>query len=102
MNARLTATAARIPRTWFRLQPTSDSSRFIGLHVLFFEIRFDSLLADQRLSMQEVASPINPARGTIASADARNTRIGLAPNQFRATPIGMNTSSQFRLTGFLR
>ena len=43
-----------------------------------------------------VASPINPARGTIASADARNTRIGLAPNQFRPIPIGRNASSQFR------
>ena len=46
-----------------------------------------------------VASPINPASGTIASADARNTRIGLAPNRSRPIPIGTKTSSQFRLIG---
>ena len=34
-----------------------------------------------------VASPIKPASGMIASADARNTRIGLAPNPFRPSPI---------------
>src|SRR6185312_13144218 len=42
------------------------------------------------------------ASGTIASADAGNTRIGFAPNAFRPSAIGMKTSSQFRLMRSLR
>ena len=45
-----------------------------------------------------VASPINPASGTIATADATNTRIGCTPNQLSPIPTGMNTRSQFRFT----
>src|SRR5262245_18148626 len=47
-----------------------------------------------------VASPIRPASGTIASAEAQKIAIGLAPYQSNATASGMNTSSQFRLMAF--
>src|SRR5215469_11272891 len=44
-----------------------------------------------------VASPINPASGTIARAEAQKIAIGLAPYQSNPSATGMNTSSRFRL-----
>ena len=42
------------------------------------------MVGPRNLARASVASPINPARGTIASAEVRNTRIGLAPNPVQA------------------
>src|SRR5215831_17483780 len=44
-----------------------------------------------------VASPISPASGTMASAEAQKMAIGLAPYQSNPSASGINTSSQFRL-----
>jgi hypothetical protein len=50
-----------------------------------------------------VASPINPASGTIAKADAKKIKIGLAPMRSRAIPMGINTRSTIsRMALFLQ
>ena len=43
-----------------------------------------------------MASPINPASGTIANAEARNTRIGLARDQLNPIATGMRIKRYFK------
>src|SRR6516225_3108230 len=49
------------------------------------------------LDRASVADPMSSASGMIGGAVAAKTRIGFAPNHFRAIAIGTKASSQFKL-----
>ena len=87
-----------------RISPRCSANRLMMISGALPRVAFRSppRVGPRYSARASVASPINPASGTIASAEARNTRTGLAPNQASAIAIGMKNSSQFSFISFKR